>query len=142
MPFKSDECAWAQTSCKFLGRTATGLRGFEFDIEIDADHLYASGSKPIDIQDGNEKPSGSLKLLKFEVDLLNDAAQAAGYAHIAQVPKEAIVITCTFKKTPTSQMRTITAIACKFTKVNLSMEQNAKNMDVTLPFLCMDIQLT
>ncbi|KAK6033562.1 tape measure domain protein [Ostertagia ostertagi] len=54
------------------------------------------------IKEGNEKPSGSVKLLKFEVDLMNDAAQAIGYAHIGQVPKEAILITCAFKKTATN----------------------------------------
>jgi len=141
MPFKSDECAWAGVSMKVLSRTITGLRGFEFDIDIDIEHLFAAGNKPIDIQEGNEKPSGSIKLLKYEVDLMNDAAQAAGYPHIAKVPKEAILITCAFKKELTSKMRTITAVAVKFSKLNFGMEQNAKMSDVQMPFLCMDIVL-
>jgi hypothetical protein len=139
MSFKSEECAWSQTSLKILGRTVVGIIGWEFDIDIEKEHLYAAGSKPIDIQDGNEKPTGSVKVLKFELDLLNDAAQAVGYAHIGLVPKDATVITCTFKKTPASQMRVITALGVAFTKINMGMEQNAKSMPVTLPFLAMDI---
>lgn len=135
----TNECAFKDVSIKLLGRTIVGLRGFSFKTAVEKEHLYGAGSKPIDIQEGNEKPEGNLKLLKFEVDQLNDAAQAAGYNSILNVPHTAITITCAFKKTPTSPMRICQAVGVAFTEMPFDMEQNAKQMEVTLPFLAMDV---
>jgi|ERR1035437_1655448 hypothetical protein len=137
--FTTKECAWAQTSLRLLSRTIIGAQGFEFDIDIDKEHLFAAGSKPIDIQSGNEKPTGNIKILKFELDQLNDAAQLAGFDNIAKVPHELILITCAFKKLPTDPIRIVEAAGVAFTKVNTGMAQNAKMTEVTLPFLAMDI---
>lgn len=140
MSFSTKECAWAQTSIKVLGRTITGVRGFEFKNSIEKEHLYAAGSKPIDIQSGNEKPDGNLKLLKFEVDLMNDAARLAGYESILHVPHSLVNITCTYKADKLSAMKTIEAAGVSFSELPVGMEQNAKNTEVTLPFLAMDIK--
>jgi hypothetical protein len=139
MAFFTDECAWAQTSVKVLGRTIKGIRGFGFSKGVEKEHLYAAGDEPIDIQTGNKKYEGNIKLLKYEVDLMNDAAQAAGFADITEVPPAAILITCTFKANPTSALRVVTAISVAFSETKYDMEQNAKMMDVTLPFICMKV---
>lgn len=135
--FSTEECAWAQTSVRLLGRTIQGIQGFEFKKGVEKEHLYGAGSNPIDIQSGNSKPEGSIKLLKYEVDLLNDAAQAAGYDDITEVPHTAINITCSFKKTPSSPIRTIESQGVAFTETSYAMEQNAKMMQVSLPFIAM-----
>lgn len=137
--FSTDECAFSQTSIKLLGRTVQGIKGFEFKKNVEKEHIYGAGSDPIDIQAGNKKPEGSLKLLKYEVDLLNDAAQAAGYDDITEVPHTAIMVTCAFKKSPTAAMRIIEAQGVSFTELSYALEQNAKMMDVSLPFLAMKI---
>lgn len=135
--FTTEECAWAQTSVKVLGRTISGLRGFSFKKGVEKEHLYAAGAEPIDIQSGNVKPEGSLKVLKFELDLMNDAAQAAGYSDITEVPHSLISVTCKFKKTATSDLRTIESSGVAFTDTEVAMEQNAKMTEVSLPFLAM-----
>lgn len=137
MGFSTDECAWHQTKLKMLGRTFTGLLGFEFEKDVSTEYLHASGDEPIDIATGNKTYPGTLKMMKFEVDGMNDAALAAGYEDISEVPHEAIVITCIFKKSLTSQSRTITANAVKFSNIKLGMDQNAKMTNVSLPFLSM-----
>lgn len=137
--FSTEECAWSQTSVKLLGRTIKGIRGFEFKNDNEKEHLYAAGKKPIDIQEGNEKPEGNLKLLKYEVDLLNDAAQLAGFSSIATVPHDGISITCNYKKTIASEIRTVQAFGVAFGGVGFAMEQNAKMTEVTLAFLAMEI---
>lgn len=137
--FTTDECAFKHVTIKLLGRTITGLRGFSFKETVEKEHLYGAGANPIDIQEGNSKEDGNLKLLKFEVDLLNDAARAAGFKNILHVPHTAILITCSFKKTATSAMRVIEAVGIAFTELPREMEQNAKQMDITLPFLAMQI---
>jgi len=92
----SKECAWSKFEVKLLGRTIKGLRGFSFKKTVEKEHLYAAGSQPIDIMDGNVKYEGSIKILGFELDALNKAAQVAQYSDITEVPHEAIVITCSY----------------------------------------------
>lgn len=139
MGFNTKECAWAQTSIKLLGRTIIGIRGFEFKKTVEKEHLYGAGDEPIDIQSGNKAYTGSLKLLKYEVDLLNDAAIAAGYTDITEVPHTLIFITCVYKKNAADKSRTINAAGVAFTETGAAMDQNAKMTEVTLPFLAMKI---
>jgi len=137
----SSECAWAQFEVQFLGRVIKGLRGFEFNKEVEKEHLFGAGSDAIDIQTGNKKNTGSITALGFEVDLMNKAAQDAGYDDITEVPHEASVITCSFKKLPTDPIRTYVARGVAFTEAKTSMKQNDKQREIQLPFLAMDIQL-
>jgi hypothetical protein len=132
------ECSWSQISINILGRKLVGLRGFELKKTIEKEHLYGAGDSPIDIQSGNKKTEGSLKLLKFEVDILNDAALLAGYSDIIEVPHELIAITVLFKKgSGAVPMRTLTATGVAFTELSVAVEQGAKMTEVTLPFLAM-----
>lgn len=126
-------------SVKLLGATIIGLRGFSFKRGISKEHLYAAGDDPIDIQSGEKKPEGSLKLLKFELDKLNDAAQAAGFEDITQVPHPLITITCRFKKFETSRARITEAFGVSFLEYEEAMNQGEKFMEVTLPFLAMKV---
>ena len=137
MLFDTAECAWSQTSVKLLGRTLTGLRGFSFKKGVEKEHLYAAGADPIDIKVGNKKPEGSLKMLKYEFDMLNDAAQEAGYDDITEVPHTVILVTCAYKKRATDPIRIIESQGVAFTEWDNSMEQNAKMTEITLPFLSM-----
>jgi len=142
MEFSTNDCAWSNTSVVVLGRKLTGLRGFEFKKSIEKEHVYASGDEPVDIRSGNKKYEGNLKLLKYELDLLNDAAQAAGYADITEVPHTAIAITVEFKKTNTTKSRLLSVPGVAFTELAIAMEQNAKMTEVTLPFLALRILST
>jgi hypothetical protein len=137
--FSTKECAWAHVSVTVLSRTIVGLRGFEFKKTVEKEHLYAAGDSPIDIQSGNKKFEGSLKLLKFEVDMLNDAALAAGYDDILEVPHNLIVITCDYKKNSTDPKRTIKVEGVAFTELSRAMEQNAKMSEISLPLIAMNI---
>jgi hypothetical protein len=141
MPFDSKECAWAQTKIKILTRTVVGIRGFSFKYNIEKEHLFAAGSMPIGIQDGNEKPEGNIKLLKFELDMLNDAAQLAGYKSIIHVPHTLILITCSFKKDISDTLRIIEATGVGLMEWDISMEQNAKMTEITMPFICLDMTM-
>jgi hypothetical protein len=139
MGFSTSECSWSNTSVKVLGRTVTGIRGFSFKKGVEKEHLYAAGADPVDIQSGNKKPEGSLKLLKYELDLLNDAAQQAGFEDITDVPHDAITVTCLFKKNPNDVTRVVEAQGVAFSEVDIAMEQNAKMTEVSMPFLAMKV---
>ena len=137
--FSTDECAWHQTSMKFLGRTIVGLRKFSFKKGVEKEHLMAAGDEPIDITSGNKKPEGSITVLKYEFDKMTDASQDAGYDDITDVPHDALLITCAFRKTKTSPIRIVEAICPSFTEWEIGMDQGAKMTEVALPFLAMKV---
>lgn len=137
----STECAWAHFEIKILGRTIKGLRGFGFKKEVEKEHLYGAGDDAIDIQTGNKKNSGSIKVLGFEADAMNKAARDAGFDDITDVPHEAIVITCSFKKRAIDPIKTYIASGVAFTEAGIDLEQNAKMREITLPYIAMNVIL-
>lgn len=137
----SDECAWSRFEVQILGRTIKGLRGFGFKKEVEKEHLYGAGDDAIDIQSGNKKGTGSIKVLGFEADAMNKAARDAGFEDITDVPHEAIVITCSYKKRAIDNVKTYVASGVAFTEAGTDLEQNAKFREITLPYLAMNVQL-
>lgn len=139
MDLSSKDCAWSHVSLTVLSRRLTGLRGFEVKKTVEKEHLYASGDEPVDIQPGNKAYTGSFKVLKYEVDLMNDAAQLAGFADITEVPHELITGTIQYKKQLSDKIRTISIIGVAVTELSVGMEQNSKQSEVTLPWLAMRV---
>ncbi len=137
----TSECAWANFEVKVLNRVIKGLRGFESKKTKDAEHLHGSGDEPIDIMTSNKKYEGNIKLLGFEADAINKAAQDAGYDDITEVPHELIVITISFKRRITDKIKTYVTAGVQFTEDGVSMEQGAKFREITLPYLAMSRQL-
>jgi hypothetical protein len=139
MDFSTQECAWQNFTLTLLGRKIIGLRGFEFKKSIEKEHLYGAGSEPLDIQEGNKKYEGNIKLLKYEVDLLNDAAINAGFEDITEVPHILISASGIYQKNITDKKRYVTGAGIAFTELPIGFEQNAKMTEVTLPFIAMKI---
>ena len=137
----SSECAWSHFEVKILNRVIKGLRGFESKKSKDAEHLYGSGDEPIDITTGNKKYEGNIKILGFEADAMDKAAQDAGYDDITEVPHEQIIITISFRRRPTDKIKTYITRGVQFTEDGVSMEQGAKNREITLPYIAMARQL-
>lgn len=134
---RSSECAWQHASVTVLGRTITGLRGWEVKKESEKEPLYGAGNEPIDISEGNRKYSGNIKVLGFEADALNKAAITAGYSDITEVPHEAIVITIKMQKLITDPKTLIVVTGVSFTEDSDQMEQGAKMREITLSYVAM-----
>lgn len=137
----TSECAWSHFEVKFLNRVIKGLRGFESKKSKEAEHLYGAGDEPLDITTGNKKYEGNIKVLGFEGDAMNKAAQDAGYDDITEVPHELIVITISYKRRITDRIKTIVTTGVQFTEDGFSMEQNAKMREITLPYIAMSRQM-
>ena len=138
MNIRSSECAWYQSEVKILGRTLSGIRGWEIKKTVEKEPLYGAGQHALDITEGNVKVEGSIKVLGFEADAINQAAQEAGYDDITAVPHEAIVANIKMKRSPTDKATNIAIRGIAFTECGDSMEQGAKNREITLPFIAMD----
>lgn len=135
----SRECEWHKWELRIFGRPIIGLRGFEYGKKVEKEHLYGAGKDPIDIQEGNVAPEGSLKVLGYERDQLNDAAILAGFDGLTDVPADLITLTITYRKSPTDKLRKVSVVGVSFTEDKNSMDQGAKYREVTLPFLAMKI---
>ncbi|AKK74441.1 hypothetical protein OK18_19105 [Chryseobacterium gallinarum] len=136
----TSECAWAHFEVKILNRVIKGLRGFESKKTVDAEHLYGAGMEPIDITKGNIKYEGNIKILGFEADAMNKAAQDAGYDDITEVPHELIVISISFKRRITDKIKSYISTGVQFLEDGVSMDQGAKNREITLPYIAMSRQ--
>jgi hypothetical protein len=139
---RTSECAWQHCEVKVLGRVIKGLRGFSVKKAKELEYLYGAGSEPLDLQEGNKTYEGNIKLLGFEVDALDKAAQEAGYADITEVPHELIAMTFRFQKTKLDKKIFLTVTGVGFYETDNAMEQNAKMREITLPYRAMDITKT
>lgn len=137
----TDECSWSKFEVSLLGRVAKSLRAFEAKKTVEKEHMYANGDEPQDIMSGNKKYEGKIKLLGYEVDMLNKTASDAGYEDITEVPHELIVITISYRKRATDPLKSYVASGVGFTECGVSMEQGAKFREIELPFLAMNLKL-
>lgn len=138
----SKECSWYEAELKILGRTIKGTTGFSVKKEVTKEEIYGAGQHAIDIGEGNIKVSGELKLLGFESDALNRAAQAAGYDDILDVPHELVVLTAKYQKRTSAEKNYVTVTGIAFTELPEGFDQGAVKREVTLPFIAMDMSKT
>lgn len=135
MGYNSTEYAWKDIAITAMGRTFERITEIEYDVEVEKKYIYGRGSKVRGVQDGNEKPSGSITLGQSEVEAMIRAAQATN--------KNAKLTDITFdvqvhylKGTELVKDRIVGAT---FTKNPKSMKQGDTDMTVKLPFMCMDV---
>jgi hypothetical protein len=138
--YNGQEVVWLDMSVRVFGNKIIGLRGLKYSMETEKEALYGAGNNVLGIQTGNIKLSGTLKLLKNDFDALNDAAVNGGFTDITNVPYQAITITVNYKLAYGRPMRSDTLSGVSFSKFEKGMEQNAKNMEIELPFLFMQLQ--
>lgn len=140
MGFDTREFEFADTKVSMLGRELTGLRGLTYKKSQEKEPVYGAGNEPRAIQRGNKKYEGSLMLLKSDFDLLNEAAVAAGYEDIVDVPGHLINITCVYQKQGSAKIQTAQIIGVDFTEYEDGMKQADKFKEVSLPFLALKVR--
>ena len=129
--FNTEELQWKEIVFMLGGANVGKARGFSYSVETDDEALYAAGDEPISIQSGNRKYEGNIKVLKGVVDDLNAAAVAAGGRDITDVKFDVVM---TYLPNIGRAMMIDTLVGVKINKLTKAMEQNAKQMDVELPF--------
>jgi len=137
---KSSEYAWHHTEVKLAGKILTGITAWELKKTTEKEALYGAGQHAIDIQSGNIACTGSITLWGYELDRLEQAAQAAGYDSIQDVPHELLSIVVSARKLAKDPITTWIASGVSFSETTDTMAQNDKKRECPLPFICMDIQ--
>jgi hypothetical protein len=139
MIIDSKEVEWSDAELFFNGVRITKFQGFKFKMAQEKEYLYAGGNHPISIQRGNKAPGGEFRLLKGAVDLLNNAARAAGGDDLTDIVLVAVI---NFKPKGARTMQTVTLTGVEFTEYEYGMEQNAKSMPITLPIMYLKQEIT
>lgn len=116
-----------------LGRKVTGLRGISYITTQEKERVYGAGNNAQTIGRGNIACEGSITLLQSELEAL---IQAAG-GSITKL--RGVNITASYgESVDTIVIDNI--IGAEFTEMPKSMNQNDKFQEITIPFICLDIQ--
>jgi hypothetical protein len=133
------EIEWSDVKISINGVLVTKARGCTYQPAQEKEHLHAAGTEPISIQRGNRTYTGTLSLLKGQVDTLNRAVIAAGGKDLLDATF-VIVIEYPGQGDRLPQIDTLTG--CEFTELPKAIQQNEKFMQIDLPFLALNLQST
>lgn len=133
--FNSKEVEWTDMSVAIGGKNLAKIRGLQYKVSQDKELLYAAGSEPISTQSGNKSYEGQMKLLKGALDDLNRAARIATNSLTGNVTDIQFDLIVNFRAAGSRVVQTDTLKGVSIKEFEKGMEQGAKYMEVTLPFL-------
>jgi hypothetical protein len=116
------------------GRDITGFRGIKYASAQEKETLYGKGNRAISIQRGNIAHSGEITVTQSELETL----KASGGGSILGLSLNAVV--CYGNPANGDMLITDKLFGIQFTEEAKEISQGDKFMEVTLPFLCMDIK--
>jgi len=116
------------------GRDVTGFRGIKYLSNQEKEHLYGKGNRPISIQKGNIGHSGEIMVTQSELETL----KASGGGSILGLSLNAVV--CYGNPANGDMLITDKLFGIQFTEEAKEYKQGDKWADITLPFICLDIQ--
>jgi hypothetical protein len=116
------------------GRDVTGFRGIKYTSKQEKEVLYGKGNRGMSIQKGNISHEGEVSLTQSELETL----KALGKGSVLGLNLNAVVA----YGNPANGDVLITdkIVGLQFTEEAKEIKQGDKFMEVTLPFICLDIQ--
>lgn len=130
---------FADVSLILGGRDVTGLRGIKYKESQEKELLYGKGNKPMSVQKGNIAYEGEITLTQSELETLKLLArQQTGRSSVLGLNLNAVV--CYGNPLKGDAMVTDRLFGIQFTEDEKSLSQGDKSMEITLPFICTDIQ--
>ena len=131
------EVEWADINVQIAGSPTAKFQSIKYGVKTEKKHLHAGGDDPISIQSGKREPTGSVKLLKGDVDVLNRAAIAAGGRDLTDLELDAVV---TYRPKGLSRgLKIDTLVGIQISGYEYGMEENATEMPIELPFLYLSL---
>lgn len=135
------EYEFADVSLILGGRDVCGFRGIKYTQKQEKEALYGKGNKPLSIQKGNISNEGEITLTQSELETLTLLAKAStGRSSILGLNLNAVVCYGNPLQDPAAVMTTDRLYGIQFTENSKALKQGDKYMEVTLPFICTDIQ--
>lgn len=130
---------FADISLVLGGRDVCGLRGIKYSEKQEKEALYGKGNKPLSVQKGNFSYEGEISLTQSELETLKTLARKqTGRSSIMSLNLNAVV--CYGNPLKGDIMITDRIYGIQFTEDAKELKQGDKYMEVTLPFICTDIE--
>lgn len=130
---------FADLSLVLGGRDVCGFRGIKYSEKQEKEALYGKGNKPLSIQKGNVSYEGELSLTQSELETLKAlAGEQTRRSSILGLNLNAVVVYGNPAKGDV--MITDRLYGIQFTEDAKEMKQGDKFMEVTLPFICTEIE--
>jgi hypothetical protein len=116
------------------GRDVTGFRGIKYTSTQEKEVLYGKGNKGLSIQKGNVAHSGEISLTQSELETL----KGLGGGSVLNLSLNAVV--CYGNPANGDMLITDKITGLQFTEEAKEIKQGDKFMEITLPFICLDIK--
>ncbi|MFZ4548115.1 MAG: hypothetical protein ACOYN4_11800 [Bacteroidales bacterium] len=134
MAFDSRQYEFNDLTLEMGGRIVTGFRGVKYSTKQEKELLYGKGNEPLSIQKGNISYEGEVTVLQSELETLR---QLGG----GSVLGLSLNATVCYGNPANGDMLIIDKIrGLQFTEDGKEMKQGDKNMEITLPFICLRIE--
>lgn len=132
--FDSRQYQWSDLTLELGGRVITGFRGLKYSSKQEKELLHGKGNRPMSVQRGNITFEGEITLLQSELETL----RKLGAGSILGLHLDGTAV----YGDPANGDTIITdkILGIEFTEDPKEMKQGDKNMEVTLPFICLDIR--
>lgn len=135
--FNSKDYGWVDIDIVIAGVVVTHATGISYKTAQEKEAVYARGNKPLHIARGNVSYSGELKMLQGGVEKMQESIAAGN--DLNDLPPFDIIVTYKPNQNTSKLVVDIVKFA-EFTNVEKAMSQNDKKMEITLPFIALDIQ--
>jgi hypothetical protein len=125
---------FADLTLFLAGRMVAGFRGIKYAKKQDKETLYGAGNRPMSIQRGNISYEGEITLTQSELETL----KILGKGSVLGLNLNAVV---TYGNPANGDtLVTDKLFGIQFTEETKEIKQGDKFMEITLPFICLDIQ--
>jgi hypothetical protein len=132
MAFNSREYEWADVEIVIGGGSPlTAIRGVKYTEKIEREALYAKGRNPYTIQSGNISYDGEITLLQSEYETLRQE----GGGSILSLDVNIII-----SYGQDDNILTKVIEGARFTEAPNDINQGDKFMEITLPFIALNIK--
>lgn len=135
MGFDSKQYAFSDVRVNILGRSLVGFQGVKYKVNVDKEPVFGRGKKALAIQSGNETIEGELMLLQSELIALDLAVKAINPLYKITDISFDIVVSYGETIVTTDIIKGV-----EITEYEKGMEQEDKFMEISLPFLALDLQ--
>lgn len=134
MSFNTRQYEWADVTAVLGGRDLTGIRAVKYTEKVEKEAVYAKGRNPHSIQSGNRSVEGEISVLQSELLAL----EAAGGGSVMGLSLDLVV--SYGNPANGDAMTTDRLVSVSFTESSKELKQGDKFMEVSLPFIAIDVR--
>lgn len=127
------EYEWGDCTLILANRDMVRYRGIKYTRKIEREAIYAKGSLPVAIQSGNESFEGEIKMLQSEYQKLVRAGKGSIFSLMMDG------LQSYGNPTRGDAMLTDRIESLRFTEAAKELNQGDKFMEITLPFIALNI---